>query len=108
MAGRAGLSLTGGTYCAAVMRLHPQIDIDAIDGQTVEEARILQQAISAEIDARCAREVWSYKRSTLITLYIFDIKTRNPFCRSCGMWWNGSIAIIRWKPAGASVRLAPT
>lgn len=78
MAGRAGLSLTGGTYCAAVMRLHPQIDIDAIDGQTVEEARILQQAVSAEIDARCAREVWSYKRSTLITLYIFDIQNQEP------------------------------
>ena len=46
MAQRAGIELTDKTYCAAVLRLFPGIDIDAIDGQTVEDAKVLQQAIS--------------------------------------------------------------
>lgn len=74
MAQRAQVELTGKTYCAALLRLFPQVDVDAIDGQTVEDARILQQAIGQEIDRRCARPVWNYKRNTLSTLYIFEIQ----------------------------------
>ena len=57
MANRAGIELTEKTYCAAVLRLLPGIDADAIDGQTVEDARVLQQAISAYVDELCVRPV---------------------------------------------------
>lgn len=74
MADRAGIELTEKTYCAAVLRLFPGIDADAIDGQTVEDARVLQQAISAYVDELCVRPVHNYKRNTLETLYIFEIE----------------------------------
>lgn len=74
MAQRAGIELTDKTYCAAVLRLFPGIDIDAIDGQTVEDAKVLQQAISAYVDELCVRPVHNYKRNTLETLYMFEIQ----------------------------------
>lgn len=74
MAQRAGIELTDKTYCAAVLRLFPGVDIDAIDGQTVEDAKVLQQAISAYVDELCVRPVHNYKRNTLQTLYIFEIQ----------------------------------
>ena len=55
-------------------RLFPGIDIDAIDGQTVEDAKVLQQAISAYVDELCVRPVHNYKRNTLETLYMFEIQ----------------------------------
>ena len=76
MANRAGIELTEKTYCAAVLRLFPGIDADAIDGQTVEDARVLQQAISAYVDELCVRPVHNYKRNTLETLYIFEIENQ--------------------------------
>jgi len=74
MAQRADIRLTEKTYCAATLRLFPNIDVDAIDGQTVEDARVLQPAIQTRISDMCARPVWSYKRNTLQTLYIFEIR----------------------------------
>ena len=76
MANRAGIELTEKTYCAAVLRLFPGIDADAIDGQTVEDARVLQQAIGAYVDELCVRPVHNYKRNTLETLYIFEIENQ--------------------------------
>jgi len=72
MANRAGIELTEKTYCAAVLRLFPGIDADAIDGQTVEDAR----AIGAYVDELCVRPVHNYKRNTLETLYIFEIENQ--------------------------------
>lgn len=76
MANRAGIELTEKTYCAAVLRLFPGIDADAIDGQTVEDARVLQQAISAYVNELWVRPVHNYKRNTLETLYIFEIENQ--------------------------------
>lgn len=78
LAQRAQIRLTDTLYCAADLRLYPQIDTEAIDGQTVEDARILQQAVSARINQLCARPVWTYKRNTLVTLYVFEIRDQEP------------------------------
>ena len=77
MARRAQIDLTGSMYCAAELRLFPCIDVDAIDGQTVEDARVLQQAIRLHLEEVCRRPVWSYKRNTLEMLYIFEIRDQD-------------------------------
>lgn len=73
MARRAQIDLTGNIYCAAELHLFPAVDVDMIDGQTVEDARVLQRAIRAHLEEVCQRPVWSYKRNTLEMLYIFEI-----------------------------------
>lgn len=104
MAQRAGIELTDKTYCAAVLRLFPGIDIDAIDGQTVEDAKVLQQAISAYVDELCVRPVHNYKRNTLETLYMFEIQDQENCWACCTALRRGCMSNTMWKPIGA---LAP-
>lgn len=100
MAGRASIALTGKSYCAASLRLFTGIDVDAIDNQTVEDARVLQPVISAHIDEVCARPVWSYKRRTLETLYIFEIVDQQKLVevlRSTALWLREKYHVeVRW------------
>lgn len=72
MAKRAGISLIGKEYYAVAVRLFPQIDADHIDGQTVEEARALQQLLGHYLQTRNTGSLWSYKRSTLVFQYIME------------------------------------
>ncbi len=100
MAQRADIRLTEKTYCAATLRLFPNIDVDAIDGQTVEDARVLQPAIRTCINEMCARPVWSYKRNTLETLYIFEIRDQTALLRilrDTALWLHDKYHIdARW------------
>lgn len=96
----AQIDLTGNLYCAAELRLFPSIDVDAIDGQTVEDARVLQKAIRAHLEEVCRRPVWSYKRNTLEMLYIFEIRDQQALLevlRSTVLWLrNGYQVDCRW------------
>lgn len=73
---QAHIQLIGNTYCAAVLRIFPQIDAYSIDGQTAEDARVLHALISEQISEICRRPVWSYKRNTLAVLYVFEIRNQ--------------------------------
>lgn len=96
----AQIALTGNLYCAAELRLFPAIDVDAIDGQTVEDARVLQKAIRVHLEEVCRRPVWSYKRNTLEMLYIFEIRDQQALLevlRSTVFWLrNGYQVDSRW------------
>lgn len=72
MAKRANLELQEGGYYAASIRFFPQIDVDSIDGKTVEEARNLQILTKDYLESVCTMPMWSYKRNTLVTLYIIE------------------------------------
>lgn len=100
VAKRAQIDLTGNLYCAAELRLFPAIDVDAIDGQTVEDARVLQQAIRVHLEEVCRRPVWSYKRNTLEMLYIFEIRDQQALLevlRSTVLWLRDGYQVdARW------------
>jgi AraC-like DNA-binding protein len=88
------------TYCAATLRLFSRIDVDAIDGQTVEDARVLQPAISEYIRGACNRPVWSYKRNILETLYIFEMRDQQALLKilaDTAAWLRNSYHVdARW------------
>ncbi len=96
----AQIDLTGNLYSAAELRLFPAIDVEAIDGQTVEDARVLQQAIRVHLEEVCRRPVWSYKRNTLEMLYIFEIRDQQALLevlRNTVRWLrNGYQVDSRW------------
>lgn len=73
---QANVQLTGNSYCAALLRIFPQIDADSIDGQTAADAKVLHALIAGQINEKCRRPVWSYKRNTLSVLYIFEIRNQ--------------------------------
>ena len=52
----------------------PSTEFVGYDRDTVEDAKVLQQAISAYVDELCVRPVHNYKRNTLETLYMFEIQ----------------------------------
>ena len=89
MADRAGLQLTGTVYCAAAIRLFPEIDADSIDGRTVEEARVLQALVSDRLKQEYPWASWSYKKNTLVTLYIIEAKNQETL-------WETLTQIILW------------
>lgn len=72
MAQRADLQLKGRNYFAAAIRFFPQIDADSIDGQTVEEVRVLQVLTQERLRQEYSYASWSYKRNTLVTQYIIE------------------------------------
>lgn len=72
MAKRAEIPLTGKEYYAVAVRLFPQIDADHIDGQTVEEARVLQLLLGHYLQTQNSGALWSYKRNTLVFQYIME------------------------------------
>lgn len=73
---QANIQLIGNTYCAALLRIFPQIDAYSIDGQTAEDARVLHALIAEQISEKCRRPVWTYKRNTLAVLYVFEIRNQ--------------------------------
>ena len=74
MAKRVNLELQKGTYYAAMIRLFPQIDVESIDGTTVEEARSLQILVKEKLESIYKLPLWSYKKNTLVTMYVIEVE----------------------------------
>lgn len=74
MAKRVNLELQKGTYYAAMIRLFPQIDVENIDGTTVEEARTLQVLVKEKLESVYHLPMWSYKKNTLVTTYVIEVE----------------------------------
>ena len=74
MAKRVNLELQKGIYYAAMIRLFPQIDVESIDGATVEEARTLQLLVKEKLEAIYNLPLWSYKRNTLVMMYVIEVE----------------------------------
>lgn len=72
MAQRAELELKNGTYYAAAIRFFPQIDVESIDGTTVEEVRLLQNLVKERLESLWPLSMWSYKKNTLVTMYVIE------------------------------------
>lgn len=74
MANRVNLKLQKGIYYAAMIRLFPQIDVESIDGTTVEEARELQVLVKEKLETVYNLPMWSYKKNTLVTMYVIEVE----------------------------------
>ena len=89
MAKRVGVELQDGTYYAAAIRFFPQVDVNGIDGITIEEARNLQALVREYLENCYPFPVWSYKRNTLVTMYIVEVGEEEELFKVLGnviMW----------------------
>lgn len=82
MAKKVGIELQDGTYYAAAIRFFPQVDVNSIDGITIEEARKLQVAVREYLDNCYPLPLWSYKRNALVTTYIIEVAEKEELFRS--------------------------
>lgn len=72
MAAKVELELQKGTYYAAMIRFFPQIDVESIDGITVEESRTLQALVWEKLESLYPLSSWAYKKNTLVTMYVIE------------------------------------
>lgn len=74
MASRVGIQLLGESYFAAVIHYFPQIDVEIIDDQTLEEVRAVQVLSEKRMKERCKGQIWFYKRNTMETLCVVEMQ----------------------------------
>ena len=71
---KAGVQLSGDRYYAAQIRFFPQMDMEELGGETVDEVRNLQKAAADYMAGRFPGAVWMYKRNALMTLYLIEAR----------------------------------
>lgn len=72
MAKRANLTLNGSSYCAASLRLFPQIDLGSIDENTVAKVSPLLEMLEQKMTELYPGKFWSYRRNVVVSLYIME------------------------------------
>lgn len=72
MAKRANLSLNGGSYCAAALRLFPRCPLDSIDEATAVRAGLLQDRLEGKLRELYPGRFWSYRHNVAVGLYILE------------------------------------
>lgn len=69
---RAGLELQGNSYCAASLRLFPQIELWSVEGRTVATATALQEVVEEKLAELYPGRFWSHRHNVMVSLYVFE------------------------------------
>lgn len=69
---RAGLELQGNSYCAASLRLFPNIEPWSVEGRTVATANALQEMMERKLEELYSGRFWTYRHNVMVGLYIFE------------------------------------
>lgn len=73
MASRVGIQLLGESYYAAIIHYFPQIDVEIVDDQTLEEVRAIQLLSNQYMKEKYEGQIWFHKKNTMETFCIIEI-----------------------------------